>query len=261
MLQETQGLILKQMDFKDKDKIITILTKDDGKKSGILRGSKSLRSHHVATSEIFSHVQVLYVESPHRELVSIRKCEGIESYFALRQDYQKFLHACYFTELISLADIPPQDSQKFFQLLLSTLTRCQDTPKCSLVKLDFEQRLLQLLGLFPNRETCIHCGEALWIRSSERNVRIRFRTSHQLDSRQGGLRCPQCLVQHPEVVSLSPGTLSYWKHQFPSPSERPPSGRIRETLQNLVELDQAFFVYIRYHLGKPPKSHAFVKLS
>jgi len=193
-------------------------------------------------------------------LLEIRKCDLIESYYHLRQDYEKFLYANYFIELITIAEIPPQDSLQFFNLLYNILEQCKETTNCAITKLEFEQHFLKLLGLFPNLDHCMQCEEPLWTRTSGGNLRIRFSTAHQLDSRQGGIRCPQCFIQNPDVTQLSSGTLAYWKNRFILSDKSTHSVKIKETLQNLVELDQAFFVYIRYYLGKSPKSHALLKM-
>ena len=50
---ETEGIVLKTMDFKEKDIILTFLTRDLGKKVGILHGGKSLRSGNAAKAELF----------------------------------------------------------------------------------------------------------------------------------------------------------------------------------------------------------------
>ena len=41
---ETDGIVLKTMDFKEKASILTFLTCDAGKHAGVLHGGKSVRS-------------------------------------------------------------------------------------------------------------------------------------------------------------------------------------------------------------------------
>jgi DNA repair protein RecO len=50
---ETVGIVLKTMDFKEKDNILTFLTRDAGKKAGVLHGGKSIRSGNAAKAELF----------------------------------------------------------------------------------------------------------------------------------------------------------------------------------------------------------------
>jgi recombinational DNA repair protein (RecF pathway) len=90
---ETAGIVLKTMDFKEKDSILTFLTHDAGKKAGILHGGKSVRSGNAAKVELFVINHFEYSEKPSAEMVRIRKCELLESFPALRKNYAKFLHA------------------------------------------------------------------------------------------------------------------------------------------------------------------------
>ena len=72
---ETDGIVLKTMDFKEKDCILTFLTTKAGKKAGILHGGKSLRSGNAAKAELFVLNHFEFSEKPNMDLVRIRKCE------------------------------------------------------------------------------------------------------------------------------------------------------------------------------------------
>ena len=111
--QSSEGLIIKQIDFHESDKIITLLTKDQGKITGVLRGAKKINSPHVGLSEPFTHVNVQYVEKPHAELVRIRKLGLLNSFYPIRLSYEKILHATYFTEWIHLCAVDSQEAPHF----------------------------------------------------------------------------------------------------------------------------------------------------
>jgi len=111
---ETAGIVLKTMDFKERDSILTFLTHDAGKKAGILHGGKSVRSGNAAKVELFVINHFEYSEKPSAEMVRIRKCELLESFPALRKNYAKFLHASYFSELLLQCEIPVVESQEYF---------------------------------------------------------------------------------------------------------------------------------------------------
>ncbi len=253
-LQSSESLIIRQMDFKENDKIITFLTRNEGKKAGILKGSKKLRSENVGISEPFTHVDIFYLEKASTELVQIRKFNLIESFYPIRQGYHKILYATYFTELIHLCVIDPQDSPHFFALLLSALQTLQHTPSLAQIKILFEKNLFVILGISPNLEQCSQCQRVLWKPSSRNLPQLIQLKTHQLDCAEGGIRCPACVLHLSTTISLSPGTLSYLRHL-----EQHPELKIRATSQNINELDLAFLTYFQYHLGKTPKSHTLLK--
>ena len=49
---ETDGIVLKTMDFKENDSILTFLTREAGKIAGVVHGGKSTRSGNSAKTEL-----------------------------------------------------------------------------------------------------------------------------------------------------------------------------------------------------------------
>lgn len=256
-LQSSDSLILKEMDFKEHDKIITFLTKDRGEKSGVVRGTKKMKSHHLGVVEPFTHVQIHYVEKPHVELVQVRKFDVYESFYGIRQNYDRILHATYFTELIHLCEIDPEEAWRFFQLLLTFLHDLQQYQNFNELKILFEKSLFSLLGLSPNMEQCCHCHQTLWNSNSKGLPQLLELGTYQMDCNAGQIRCPNCLVQSPNTALLSPGTLAFWKAI--QSTNQVSDLKIRATQRNIHELDLAFSLHFRYHIGKSPKSHALLK--
>jgi len=253
---ETAGIVLKTMDFKEKDSILTFLTHDAGKKAGILHGGKSVRSGNAAKAELFVINHFEYSEKPSAEMVRIRKCELLESFPALRKNYAKFLHASYFSELLLQCEIPVVESQEYFDLLKDTLAQLSTAKTGIEIKFNFELQLLNLLGIQPNMETCVQCEGELWQKQSGRNLSPKFKVPYQLDAGLGGIRCPKCCSSNSSAVYLHPGSLAFFRERHTSLHA---SSAIRPTHNNLKELDQAIFVYFRHYFGRDLKSHALLK--
>lgn len=256
-LHSSESLIIKQIDFHENDKIITFLTKDQGKKSGLLKGSKRIKSQHVGLSEPFMYVNLLYLEKVTAELVQIRKIDLLDSFYPIRQNYDKILYATYFTELIHLCVIDPVEAARFFDLLLATLQNLQKISSYTQIKIHFEKTLLEYLGIDPNLEFCCQCHRSLWKDASNSLSQLWQMAPHQLDCAEGGIRCPECeVLLAATTISLSPGTLSYLR----SISQHSLSEiKVRATRQNGEEWSTAFLAYFQYYFGKNPKSHAFLK--
>ena len=253
---ETDGIVLKTMDFKEKDCILTFLTREVGKRAGVLHRGKSLRSGNAAKAELFVLNYFEFSEKPSTELVRIRKCELRESYPSLRQNFSKFLNASYFSELLLQCVIPSVDSQDYFDLLKNTMSLLSEAQTGTEIKLNFEMRLLKLLGIPPNLDNCLQCGGELWEEESGRNPAPKFSVPYQLDANLGGIRCPKCCIRSPYSTSLHPGSLAFFRvRQKTLQSE----SVIRPTQNNLKELDQALYVYFRHFFGRNLKSHRILK--
>mgnify|MGYP003325585606 CR=1 FL=1 len=100
---ETDGIVLKTMDFKENDSILTFLTPEAGKIAGVIHGGKSTRKGNSAKTELFVKNYFQFSLKSGAELVRIKKCELLESYPLLRRNYLNFLHANYFSELLLIA--------------------------------------------------------------------------------------------------------------------------------------------------------------
>ena len=253
---ETEGIVLKTMDFKEKDCILTFLTRDVGKKSGVLHGGKSVRSGNAAKAELFVINYFEFSEKQDADLVRIRKCELLESYPPIRRNYSKFLHANYFTELLLQCEIPAVESQDYFDLLKQAISQLSNSKTGIEIKFNFELQLLKLFGIQPNLESCVQCNSDLWQKKYGMSLAPKFSVPYQLDAGLGGIRCPNCCIRNSSSAYLHPGSLAFFRGRQTSLQS---DSAIRPTQNNLKELDQALYVYFRHFFGRDLKSHSLLK--
>ena len=253
---ETNGIVLKTMDFKENDSILTFLTPEEGKIAGILYGGKSVRLGNSAKTELFVTNHFEFSIKTGDELVRIRKCELLSSHAQLRQNYSKFLHASYLSELLLFCEIPVVESEDYFSLLKQTISQLSKFENCAEIKLNFEIKLLKLLGIIPSLQTCTICENLLWKRNSGNLMSPKYSIPYQLDSIQGGIRCPNCCIKSNYTAVLNPGSLSFLNNSITRWDNRL---KIKPTKNNLKDLDQAFNLYFTYFFGRKLKSYSLLK--
>ena len=253
---ETDGIVLKTMDFKENDSILTFLTPEAGKIAGVIHGGKSTRSGNSAKTELFVTNHLEFSIKTGAELVRIRKCELLVSHAQIRQNYSKFLHACYLSELLLFCEIPVVESEDYFNLLKRSISQLSELDNCAEIKLYFEMQLLKLLGISPSLISCTVCENSLWKRNSGELMSTKHSIPYQLDAIQGGIRCPACCINSTYTVALHPGSLSYL---YNSQSGRKNRFKIKPTQNNLKELDQALNLYFIHFFGQNLKSYSLLK--
>ncbi len=113
-LESADILILRQVDYGESDKIISFLTQDKGKKSGILHGIKKNKSVHFGKAEPLTQGQIFYKERSSSDLVQIRKFEVNTSFYSLYSKYQTIVFALYCAELVECCEFPEHESSQFF---------------------------------------------------------------------------------------------------------------------------------------------------
>ena len=253
---ETDGIVLKTMDFKENDSILTLLTPDAGKIAGVLHGGKSSRLGNSAKKELFVRNHIEFSIKTGSELVRIRKCELLVSHAQIRQNYSKFLHASYLSELLLFCEIPLIESEDYFNLLKQTICNLSEFDNCAEIKLNFEIQLLKQLGIIPYLKSCTVCQNILWNETSGETMTPKYTIPHQLDSTQGGIRCPSCFINSNYTATLHPGSLSFLHNRILGRDKR---FKIKPTQNNLKELDQALNLYFSYFFGRNIKSYSILK--
>ena len=253
---ETDGIVLKTMDFKENDSILTFLTPEAGKIAGVLHGGKSTRSGNSAKTELFVTNHIEFSIKTGTELVRIRKCELLASPAQIRQNYSKFLYASYLSELLLFCEIPVVESEDYFYLFKRTISQLSEFYNSEEIKLNFEVQLLKLLGISPSLNSCIVCEKLLWKPNSGELMSAKYSIPYQFDSMQGGIRCPDCCINSTYTVALHPGSLSFL---YNSQSGRKNRFKIKPTQNNLKELDQALNLYFIHFFGRNLKSYSLLK--
>lgn len=112
-LVETEGLILKSYNLGDADKIIVLLTQNEGLVRGVAKGAKRLKSRFGGSLEPFSIIDIVYFQKEERELVSIRQIELVKSYFEKASEPEFLQKFAYLTELLN-EFAPPSSRTKDF---------------------------------------------------------------------------------------------------------------------------------------------------
>lgn len=158
MYLKTDGLVLRQVDYRDADQILTILTPDYGKLTVKAQGVRSRRSQIKSGCQVLTYSEFTLLERQGRYI--IKEAVPKQMFLPLRTDLELLSLASYFaqvSEAISQEDAPNP------RLLATTLNcvymLCQKTRPRELVKAVFELRMACLAGYEPMLDGCISCGE------------------------------------------------------------------------------------------------------
>ena len=191
-----------------------------------------------------------------QDLVRIRKCELLDSYPLIRRNYSNFLHANYFSELLLKCEIPEVESNNYFDMLKKTIFELSNFNNDIEIKFNFELKLMNILGIDPNLETCVQCNGEIWQIFSRRNPLPKYTAPYQLDACLGGIRCPKCSIGNSFANYLNPGSMAFFYSRQKNVNN---DSLVKPTLNNLKELDKAFNTYFRYFFGKNLKSHILLE--
>lgn len=161
-LVETEGLILKSYSLAEADKIVVLLTQNEGLVRGVAKGAKRLKSRFGGGLEPFSIVQVSYFQKEDRELVSIGQIELLKSYFEKASDPDFFEKFAYLVELL-IEFAPPHDpNENLYRMAKVCLETASENPQnLDSTVVYFELWILRLGGYLPDWNNCDNCKREL----------------------------------------------------------------------------------------------------
>ncbi len=153
----TSALVLRRSDWRDYDRMVTLLSPTMGRVEAVVRGCRKPRSPLINAAEPFCAGEFTLVESKGRYTVT--SCQVQESNYPIRQDPDKLIHAAYYLHLIGLAALPGEASEELFLLSLKALAFLSySSLPPELTTAAFELHYLHLMGQAPRVDRCVVCG-------------------------------------------------------------------------------------------------------
>jgi DNA repair protein RecO (recombination protein O) len=159
-LHTAEALILRTYKLGEADRIVVFLTRDRGKKRGVAKGARRVRSRFLGALESMTLGRVRYFEREHRDLVRLDEIEVVRSPFAIA-DGAAFGHLGYFAELIDEWAPEADPNEKLFRLGSSAVGALAEGVTVDRVARYFEYWLLRLQGVYPSLSRCPWCARDL----------------------------------------------------------------------------------------------------
>jgi DNA repair protein RecO (recombination protein O) len=157
----SDAFILGTHALREKDRIVSFLTRDAGKKRGVARGARGPRSHFLGALEPMTEARVVYFEKEGRDLVSIDEVEPIRPSFGLSRDLGRALLISSFAESLEVFVSDSDPAEPFYRLARHAIDSLVEGASCEAVGAYFDVWILKLSGLFPTPAECAGCGRAL----------------------------------------------------------------------------------------------------
>nr|WP_325242277.1 DNA repair protein RecO [uncultured Oscillibacter sp.] len=173
-----RGVVLRETETKETDKILTLLTWEAGKIGVIARGARRKGCKFAAAAQPLAYSEwTLYQRKDWRYASD---ASTLDLFSGLRGDLAALSLGCYMAELTEAVcpeDVPAPELLRHLLNGLYALSTLHKPP--ALVKPAFELRLLCLAGYEPLAEACALCGRE-------------DPAEPVLDAAQGVLRCRDC---------------------------------------------------------------------
>lgn len=157
----SDAIILRTYKLGEADRIVVFLTKDRGKKRGVAKGARRVKSRYAGALEPMTRAGVAYYEREQRELVRINYVEPQRSPLSAigAADAAAVLgHVGYFAELIDEWAPEAHADERLYRLGSSTVDALAAGVPIDRLARYFEFWILRLQGVYPSLGACPGCG-------------------------------------------------------------------------------------------------------
>jgi DNA repair protein RecO (recombination protein O) len=237
--------VLRSVPYRDADLVLTLFTRDFGKVSALARGARRSTKRFGARLALFTVGQAELRSRRGSELWTLSSYRVVGDFTRIASDIGAVAHGSYGIELARELTAAEQPDAAILELLIELFgTLLSRGPSPSVLRA-FEQRLLTEVGIAPQLDRCIGCGEADTL-DEEGTV---------LDGVRGGVECPACVTGGNAVKPLpAPArALLLAARDAPSLAEAPPDGG-----PGAAQARDAVLAMLLAQIGKPLRSVEFI---
>jgi len=188
MHTRTEGIVLKEMRFRETSKILTVYSRKHGKIHVMARGAYRPKSQLIANTQHFSYNNYYLYKG--KNLYYINQAEIIDSFYPIRENINRVMYGSYLLELIEVSTLEEEAHEKLFLLLKKGLMVLSQLDKDFLkFILAYELKYISFLGYRPALDKCVNCGK-----TDFKNIAFNIEL--------GGIVCHNCrtLVNYSEYI-------------------------------------------------------------
>jgi DNA repair protein RecO (recombination protein O) len=190
-IRHDQGIVLRSYPFGDADRVVVLLSPNNGKIRTVAKGIRKTKSRFGGRLEPFTHVDLVLYEG--RNLDTITQVAIIEPFPRLREDLDAVMAAATMVEAADAVAQEDESSMRLFLLLHRGLRALEAGEMGPDLLTSFLLKLAEVVGVAPSLAVCASCGK--------------HDDLHRFSFAGGGVICDKCRGEG--SVRLRDGVTTY----------------------------------------------------
>ncbi|MBI3856578.1 MAG: DNA repair protein RecO [Planctomycetes bacterium] len=240
--QRTPAICLHKVDFSETSQVLRFFTPAAGKINCIAKGSKRKKSAFLAPFELLSLYDLIRIEKRPGTLDILTKAERVRSFTKLREDYPRYVAACYAAEFTDEFAPEGQPIEGLYEELVHALERLEAGLAPADAVFSFEARALRALGYLPRLRECGVCRKTV------------SRPDLYFSVRDGGAIDPECRPREERWFPVRRASLEsiarFSEGDMPKEAMKRPL---------IMEIRQILDTCVRFHLERELRSMKFLR--
>ena len=235
------AVILREVLVGESDKLLTVLTAENGIMTVSAKGVKNIKSKNSAAVQLFCHSTLEVTKKGQRYILKTAALKN--SFYGLRSEIERYALACYIAETAVYFCTEQNDETDAMRLILNAFYALSsaDGKPLWLIKAAYEIKLCSVCGFMPSLSYCACCSGN--IGSSEKRYSFSFAES--------GIICGKCSENNGGssdnglYYRLSAASLASLRFITASPIERFLSFRISDEYSlELSDFCERYLLYL-----------------
>ncbi len=175
-------IVLKEIHYKDYDKILQCFSKKNGKIQVMARNARRANNENMSVAQIMNHSLVnIYLN---KDMYILTNGSVINHFYEMRNNFESYVYGNYILEILNHVLQENENYSKIFEMSVKILQMLEHHPdKMNYLIGAYEIKLISILGYKPELDSCSHCGGA------EKAVLF------SID--EGGIVCKKCTSMQP----------------------------------------------------------------
>lgn len=197
---KTDGLIIKQQNIGEQDRLVSILTRNLGVIRAFVRGGKNIKNRNSASTGLLCYSELTLYKGK-QDYYNVENAQLINMFSDLKTDLTKLSLAEYFCEVAAVVAPWEQEAEEHLRLILNALYLLSKGDMSELlIKSAVEMRLASISGYMPDLLMCPKCGE--------------YEKDEMYFLLSGQLLCKDCFEKSPvpQSVRISSGLTMALRH-------------------------------------------------
>lgn len=187
---KTKGIVIKAIDYKDSDKLVTIFSPDLGLIRARARGVKKNKAKLTFAAQPFAFVEFVLIQKG--DFFTIVNASSIDQFFSITGDFDAFVFMMSCLEIIEKTIKQNEDQTEMFLLLLNAFKAvCYQNASPMIVFVKFMLEAMKILGFAIELDSCANCGDFLKMGD--------YKFSYDFN----GLICSKCANRHDTLDVLA----------------------------------------------------------
>lgn len=179
-IERVRAFVLKKIDFKDSDYIVTLFGRESGKFAGIAKGARKAESKFGGVFDLLNYSEVVYYQGSGLNFFS--EAEFVNSWEGLKTDPEAINAGLRSARTVDKTIEEGGVERAVFDLFRTTLVSLNaDQEKVRVLELGFYLKLFRFMGYGPELKKCIKCGK-----------RLEGESFSKFSPESGGVICAEC---------------------------------------------------------------------